>query len=136
MTRPGQPLPPDESAMRAAVDHYLTAFGARDLDGCLELFADDARLDFQTFLFEGKAAIGEWHRDRFAANLRLVKVERVTVRRETVTIDAVVASDRLAAWKVAALPSRVTLRFMNGRILEGRFAARVANLIDLIRAGD
>jgi hypothetical protein len=126
----------DETALRQAADSYLAAFEARDLEGCLAFFDDAAKLDFQMAMFEGKEAIEAWHRDRFAANLRLVKLERITIRRETVTIDAVAASDRLAAWNVQALPGRVTLQFANGKIVSCRFAARMVNPIDLIRSGD
>jgi hypothetical protein len=126
----------DEAAMRAAVDSYLAAFDARDVEGCLAFFDEAATLDFQMSMFEGRDAIEAWHRDRFAANLRLIKLERITIRRETVTIDAVAASDRLAAWNVHALPGRVTLQFANGKIVNCRFAARMVNPIDLIRSGD
>ena len=126
----------DDSALRQAVDRYLAAFEARDVEGCLAFFDAGAKLDFQISTFEGKEAIEAWHRDRFAANLRLVKLERISIRRETVTIDAVAASDRLAAWNVHALPGRVTLQFENGKIVNCRFAARMVNPIDLIRSGD
>ena len=126
----------DEAAMRQAVDQYLAAFAARDLDGCLTVFAEEALLDFQSALFEGRAAIEQWHRDRFAANLRLIKLERITVRRDTVTVDAFAASDRLAAWNVQALPGRVTLRFDRGKVVNCKFAARMVNPVDLIRSGD
>ena len=126
----------DEAALRQAVDSYLAAFEARDVDACLAFFDAEAKLDFQLSMFEGKEAIEAWHRDRFAANLRLVKLERITVRRDTVTIDAVAASDRLSAWNVPALPGRVTLQFADGKIVKCRFAARMVNPIDLIRSGD
>jgi ketosteroid isomerase-like protein len=126
----------DESAMREAVGAYLAAFAERDLERCLAFFTEDARLDFQISQFEGKLQIAEWHRDRFAANLRLVRLERITVKRDTVTVDAIGSSDRLAAWNVQALPGRITLRFADGRIASCRFAARMVNPINLIRSGD
>jgi hypothetical protein len=126
----------DDAGLRQAVDSYLAAFEARDVERCVAFFDNAAKLDFQMTVFEGKDAIEEWHRDRFAANLRLVKLERITIRRDTVTIDAVAASDRLSAWNVHALPGRVTLQFADGKIVSCRFAARMVNPIDLIRSAD
>lgn len=131
-----QQSPPDEADMRAAVEAYLAAFAAHDVQRCLAFFAEDASLDFQISTFTGKSQIEEWHRDRFAANLRLVKLERITVKRDTVTVDAVGSSDRLAAWNVQALPGRITMRFAGGRIVSCRFAARMVNPVDLIRSAD
>ena len=127
---------PDEAAMREAVDAYLAAFADHDVERCLAFFAEDASLDFQITTFTGKSQIAEWHRDRFAANLRLVRLERITVRRNIVTVDAVGSSDRLAAWNVQALPGRITMRFADGRIVSCRFAARMVNPVDLIRSAD
>jgi hypothetical protein len=122
-------------ALEALTRAYLDAFAARDVERCLGFFADDASLDFQLSVFRGRKGIEAWHRDRFAANLRIVRLESLTVRENTVVIDAVVASDRLAAWKIGSLSGRVTLRFESGRIAAATLAPRMMSPIDMVRAG-
>jgi ketosteroid isomerase-like protein len=129
----------DEAAvapgLEALTRDYLDAFAARDLERCLAFYADDASLDFQLSVFRGRKGIEAWHQDRFAANLRILRLESITVREGTVVVDAVVASDRLAAWKIGSLSGRVTLRFEGGRIAEARLAPRMMSPVDMVRAG-
>jgi ketosteroid isomerase-like protein len=121
--------------LEAATRAYLDAFAARDLERCLGFYAEDASIDFQLGSFQGRKGIEQWHRDRFAANLRLLELESITVRDDTVVVDAIAASDRLAAWKIKRLSGRVTLRFEDLRIVEARFAATRMSPVDMIRSG-
>lgn len=109
---------------------YLEAFEARDLALCLEYFADDAILAWQTGMYRGKQAIEEWHNDRFAADLRLLRREGIRVEGNTVTIDAVATSERLKAWRIGSLGGRVTLLFQDGKIRDTRFTLRVTNPLE------
>ena len=81
-----------------AIQDYLRAFEARDVDRCASCYADDAVVQFQFSRYRGRDSIDAWHRERFAANLRVLRVEDVVADEEEVTVDAVVASDRLAQW--------------------------------------
>ena len=110
---------------RRLVNEYLEAFAARDIPRCLALFDADAVIDFQMSSFNGREEIADWHADRFAANLRVLQVERVRVNGDTVQVDAIVASDRLAAWRIASLRARATLRFVGGRIVSVVLAPRL-----------
>ncbi len=121
--------------VKATAEAYLEAFRARDLDRCLGFFTDQANLDFQLGVFKGLEAIADWHRDRWAANLEILKVESVNARGRTVVVDIVVASDRLRAWKLQSLNGRATLTFLDGRICNAKFAPRMMNPIELIRSG-
>jgi len=127
--------PVPSSDLEALTRAYLDAFAARDLGGCVAFYADDASLDFQISMFRGRRGIEEWHKDRFAGNLRLLRLESITVRENTVVIDAVAASDRLAAWRIHELSGRVTLSFDEGKITQARFAPRMMSPIDMIRSG-
>jgi ketosteroid isomerase-like protein len=132
VTDPAAATPaPDLEALTRA---YLDAFEARDLERCLAFYTDEARIDFQMGVFQGRNGIEDWHRDRFAANLRLVRIESISVKGDTVIVEAIAASDRLTAWKIKSLSGRMTLRFGGGRIVEARFAPRVLSPVDMIRS--
>lgn len=125
-----------EPDLTKIAEAYLDAFRQRDLDRCMSYFADDASLDFQGTKFHGREAITEWHKDRFAANLCIEEVESVEIDDDTVTVDLVASSDRLAAWKIKRLNGRITARFDGDKIVEGKLAARMTNLFDLLRSAD
>jgi hypothetical protein len=103
---------------QTAVRDYLRAFEARDLGRCTAFYADDAVVQFQLSRYGGRAAIASWHRERFDANLQVLRVEEVIVEDGAVIVDAVVASDRLRKWKFDSLSVRLTLEFQDGRIRE------------------
>jgi ketosteroid isomerase-like protein len=103
------------SDAQAAVREYLSALGERNLERCLQCFADDATLTFFT-AFKGPKAIEKFHRDRFAADLRIVSVDAVEAVGDTVTVDLAVATTKLAAARIPALPGRATIRLEDGKI--------------------
>lgn len=121
------------TGLEAIVRAYLESFDARDLQRCVEFFAEDAFIDFQMSAYRGHKAIQQWHADRFGADLRINRVESVRVNGDTVTVDAVISSKRLAAWKVSSLSGRVTVRFESGKFKECKLTPRMGNPIDLIR---
>jgi hypothetical protein len=119
--------------LRALTDAYLKAFESRDLEGCLGFFHDDASIDFQDTVYRGRPAVESWHRDRFDANLHMLRLDAITVNGNVVTIDGVAASNRLAAWKIKGLNGRITIRFEGDKIKEGKLVARMTNLFDMLR---
>jgi hypothetical protein len=123
------PAAPPESP-QAIVSAYLDAARARDVLGCVAFFADNARLSFMSGQFEGRQAIEEWHNERFAANLQFVRVDAVKAKGEVVTVDAVVTSNRLKAWKIGSLGGRVTFRVREGKICETTFGLRLHNPLE------
>ena len=68
-------MSPDAS--RRIVGEYLEAFAARDLARCVALFDPNAVVEFLMSSCTGLDEIAGWHADRFAANLRVLRVERV-----------------------------------------------------------
>src|SRR6266567_2502922 len=95
--------------LKALTQAYLDAFHARNLDRCLELFTDDPVIDFNKTMYNGRKAVTDWHKDRFEADLKLVKTNSITEEGDTVVVDGAVASKRLAAWRVKAVSGRVTM---------------------------
>lgn len=122
--------------LEALTREYLAAFDARDLEKCLTFFDDGATIDFQNVEYEGRESIAEWHQERFQANLRLNKIDNVRVKGNTVTVDAVASSDRLAAWKISSLKSRIEAKFEDGKIREVKLTARITSVFSMIRAGE
>ena len=122
-----------QTDLKALTQAYLDAFHARDLERCLEFFTDDAVIDFNQTMYSGRQAITEWHKDRFEADLRLVKMNSMTADGDVVIVDGAVASKRLAAWRVKAVAGRVTMRFVDGKIQSGKLAPRMTNPFNMIR---
>jgi len=113
--------------LETMIRSYLTAFEARDLPQCIAYFADDATLAWQMGVYRGKQAIEEWHKDRFAADMRLIRLERIQVEGNVVTVDAIATSKRLKAWRLGALGGQMTLVLQDGKIKETRFAVKSIN---------
>ena len=122
--------------LEAITRGYLAAFEERDVEKCLSFFAEDASVDFQNVEYQGRDALREWHEERFQANLRLNKIENVRIKGTTVTVDAVASSDRLAAWKINSLKSRIEAKFEGDKIQEAKLSARITNMFSMIRAGE
>ncbi len=122
--------------LEALTRGYMEAFDQRDVEKCLSFFSEDAIVNFQDVEYQGRDALRDWHNERFAANLRLSKIENVRVKGETVTVDAIASSDRLAAWKIKSLKSRIEAKFSGELIDEVKLTARMTNLFSMIRAGE
>src|SRR5512143_247590 len=98
----------DETELKAVLEAYLDAFHRRDLPACMAFFAEDAKIQFAMGTYEGTAAIEEWHSDRFAADFRVLRVEGMRVRGETVVVDAVGTSKMARAWRFGEVAGRAT----------------------------
>ena len=122
-----------ETDLKTLAQSYLDAFHAQDMDRCLEYFADDATVDFNKTIYSGKQGITDWHKDRFEADLKMVKMNSITVKDDTVTVDGAVTSKRLAAWRLKSLSGRVTMKFENGKIKYGKLAPRMTNPFNMMR---
>ena len=118
---------PPAADRRTVVEGYLQALGQRDVERCLSYFAEDATIYFQSGVFNGRKAIEDWHRDRFAVNFQVTDVSEMKVDGDTVVVEASIASDRLRAWKINKLAGKATLRLQQDRITEARLAPRTYN---------
>ena len=117
----------EPAALQTAVEGYLAALSAHQLEKCVSFYADDATINFQSGIFQGREAITEWHKERFAASFEVLDVDRLTVTGDTVVVEAAITSARLRAWKVKRLSGKATLVFEHGRIKEARLAPRTYN---------
>jgi len=115
----------EEMDPRTVVEGYLQAFEARDLPRCIEFYDDDASLTFGPGLFQGKQAIEQWHKDRFAADMRILELEDIEVQADTVTVRGVVTSKKLKLFKVSSLGGIGTFRVRQGKIKELQFEGRI-----------
>jgi hypothetical protein len=115
----------EEMGPRTVVEAYLQTFDARDLPRCIEFYDDDASLTFGPGLFRGRQAIEQWHKDRFAADMRILELENIEVRGNTVTVRGVVTSKKLKLFKVGSLGGKGTFLIQNGKIKELRFEGRI-----------
>ncbi len=113
-----------ETNLQVTVKAYLQAFDQKDLSQCLDFFAEDATIDFASGIYQGKQAIEKWHKERFAANLRVVRVDGIRVQGDTVIVEAVVTSNRLKAWRIGRLTGTVTVVFQQSKIRKAKFGLR------------
>ncbi len=112
------------SGLEPIVRSYLEAWDQQDLDRCLEFFAPDASVHFMSGTYEGRDEIAQWHRDRFAAGLQVLRIDELSVDGNTVNVEGVIASNRLRAWGIDSLSGTMTTSFDRDRIKHVKFGAR------------
>jgi hypothetical protein len=109
------------------MEQYLTAFKARNLEGCMSYFSPDATLEWMMGEYTGCESIEEWHRDRFSAELNVVRVDSFSATGSSITLDVVVQSKRLASWRIPNVLGRVTAQLSGGKIQHVNFAVKSIN---------
>lgn len=117
----------DEAATRNLITTYLKAFEHAELEQCMECFDTDATVEWLMGEYRGKESIEEWHKDRFAAGLKILRVDGMTIDGDVATVRITVTSKRLAAWRMPSLGGIVTVKFQDGKIQGTKFAARSIN---------
>jgi uncharacterized protein (TIGR02246 family) len=123
----GDPAGQTAGEVAAAIEAYLQAVAERDLARCMDLYAEDATLVFVNNRFQGRPAIEQWHKDRFANEFAVVKVHAIRPAGETAVLDATITSKRLRAWRIDTLSGRATLQFQGGKIKEIKMGLRPHN---------
>lgn len=103
---------------------YLKAFDERDLERCLSFCNEDTTFHFLWRTFRGRKGIEKWHRDRFDADLRVLRVDSVSAERNTVTVDVIITSNKLKPHKVNSLGGRITVRLEHGALQDVKFGLR------------
>jgi hypothetical protein len=111
--------------LEGRVRAYLDAFHAREMDNCLGRFSDTAVIHFHNSTFNGLDAIVEWHRERFDADLRMERLEGVSIAGDTVTLEGSATSKRLRAWKLDSVSGTLEVRFKDDLIQELRFGMKL-----------
>lgn len=112
------------SDVQGLVIDYLKAFEARDLERCLSFCNEDTTFHFLWRRFRGRKGIEKWHRDRFAADLRVLRVDNTSLERNTVTVDVVITSKKLRPHKLNSLGGRISARLEHGVLRDVQFALR------------
>jgi hypothetical protein len=113
-----------EGALRGIVEAYREAFERRDVDACVAFFTEDATLHFLFGSYEGRSAIREWHEDRFEADVKLLRIDGVTVEGNTVVAHMVVTSRRLRFFRMDEVKGTVTFQVADGRFKDAVLSAR------------
>lgn len=116
------------------VTEYLDAFGARDLERCIAFFGDQAVLEFGPTTYQGHEALEQWHKTRFAADLKVQSVDNVTVDGENVTVEGTITSNRLKIWHLNQLKGRVVAKVRDGKITDLRFKTRAPSPVKVMRS--
>src|SRR5687767_12607478 len=70
--------------LQAIAGAYLESFASRDLERCLRYFADDAVLRFDVETFHDRKGIEQWHKDRFAVDFRVLRIDDIQTIEDTV----------------------------------------------------
>ena len=110
--------------MQPLVIDYLKAFDARDLERCLSFCNEDTTFHFLWRKFRGRKGVEKWHRDRFAADLRVLRVDNIASESNTVTVDVVITSNKLKPHKLNSLGGRISARLEHGLLRDVKFAVR------------
>jgi len=113
-----------ETDLQAVVQDYLQAYDQRDLARCMDFFAEDAIVHFALGTYRGQQAIEQWHKDRFAADLRVIRVDEVRTQGDTVIVDAVATSKVAKTWRFDSVAGTATFVFQQGKIKEVKFGLR------------
>ena len=116
--------PGDESALRGLVESYREAFERGDLEACLGYFAEDATLKFLFGTYAGHEAIREWHEARFEAEVKLLRIDQIAVKGETVVAQVVATSKRLRLFRMDEVKGTMTITVAGGKFKEAVLSAR------------
>jgi hypothetical protein len=109
---------------------YLQAVRDRDLPRSVAFFADDAKILVMSGVFQGREAIEKWHQERIEAEAQLVRLDGIRTQGNTVTIDGVVTSKRLKAWRIPNIPGRAIVSLEDGKIKEMKLSLRGFNPLE------
>ncbi len=111
------------------VQRYVDAFSRKDLESCLQFFADDALVKFLAKRFQGKSAIAEWHRERFDADAKILDVGSIEAIGDAVVAELTATSKLVRRWRVN-LGGQAVIRMEDSKIQEMGFEG-----VRLIRQG-
>lgn len=117
---------------RSLLEAYRTAFEAGDATLCAGLFAEDATLKFIFGTFKGRKAIEDWHKERFSAEVKLLRIESVSVEGEKISMNAAVTSRKLRRFRMNEVKGTAVFHVQDGRFSEAHFSPRrgVASHLD------
>ena len=113
-----------ENNPQTLVETYLTAFKERDLARCLSSYAEDAIINFIFATYQGRLAIEEWHKERFASDAQLISIEDISVEGNTVMVHVIGTSRKLKFFKIKSVRGTGTFLIHQGWIKKAIFTSR------------
>ena len=119
-----------QNNLEKIVKEYLQALDDRQLEKCLEFYREDAYIKFHIGHYKGKNEIEQWHKDRFDADMRFVRIDKIKVDGDKVTAEGAATSNKLKAWKISSLSGYVTFLFEDGKIKNAKFSMRTYNPLE------
>jgi hypothetical protein len=118
------------SDLEMRIRDFLGAVQDQDLERCMEFYADDASVSMLHATHTGRESIEEWHRERIAAGLEIVKINQVKVKRDTAVVDAVITSKRLRSLRIPSLRGTGTFKTEDGLIKQVSFKPKMYNPLE------
>ena len=76
----------EEATTRELIETYLKAFEHGELEQCMNCFDSDATVEWLMGEYRGKESIEEWHKDRFAAGLKILRVDGMNIKGDVATV--------------------------------------------------
>lgn len=81
--------------------------------------------------FQGIAQITEWHQERFKNQLKAEPVEKFKVHGNQLSVEMIVTSKRLKAWRINTVLGKGTFQFNDqSKIVDARFALATPNFYE------
>lgn len=111
------------------VRQYIDAFSRKDLESCLQFFADDALVKFLAKRFQGKSAVADWHRERFDADAKILDIGSIEAVDDAIVAELAATSKLVKRWRVS-LRGQAVMRVEDSKIREMSFEG-----VQLIREG-
>lgn len=120
----------NQNNLEETVKGYIQAIEDRDLETCVGLYHDDAQIKFHLGHYAGRQDIERWHKDRFDADMHIVRVDSIKTDGDTVVVKGAATSKKLKAWKINDLAGSMTISFQDGKIKEVKFGMRLYNPLE------
>lgn len=119
-----------ENNLEEKVKEYIQALENRQLNKCMEFYTDDAHINFHLGHYSGTQEIERWHKDRFDADMHIVRVDTIKCTGNKVVVKGAATSKKLKAWKINDLSGSMTITFKDGKIKEIKFGMRLYNPLE------
>ncbi len=120
----------EQNNLEEVVKDYIQALEARQLEKCVAFYKEDAHINFYLGHYQGKQDIERWHRDRFDADMRIVRIDTISAEGDTVVLTGAATSKKLKAWKINSLSGSMTFLFEDGKIKDVKFGMRLYNPLE------
>lgn len=112
------------------VQQYLASLANKDAKQCADFYAEDAVLHFMVGVYTGRQEIMAWHQDRFDAQMKVLKFDKVVERANETSCELLIESVRLKAWRINTLRGKAVFRFKGGKIADASFSLAGGNPLE------